>query len=260
MLRSTRAALAVGLGFVGVVGLVGQSVAQQGDGKVQRVAAANPGPAGAAAPSVQMPPVSIGSIDVEGVFKNYDKVKVAGETLNAEVMVRYNELTKMANEGKQEQEKLQRIAPGSADAKKSEDRMVQLKAQIEAGRENAQREFTQKETEMMTSIYNEVSDMVKAIARDRGMTFVVKYSDAKVQSTEPNSAMSAMSKTIVYADPRVDITNDTIKYLNYNYKMAGGRAPKNPNGPAATGTGAPAGGAAPAARPAAASPAPAGNR
>ena len=227
MLRSTRAALALGLGCVGVAGLVGQSVAQQGDGKVQRVANANPGN-GNAPSAVQMPAVAIGSIDVEGVFKNYDKVKVAGETLNAEVMIRYNDLTKLANEGKQEQEKLTHMAPGTADAKKCEDKMVQLKAQIEAGRQNAEREFTQKETEMMSSIYNEVAAMAAAIARDRGLTFIVKYNDAKVQATEPNSAMSAMSKTIVYADPRVDITNDTIKYLNHSYKIAGGRAPKPP--------------------------------
>ena len=247
MLRSTRAALAVGLGCVGVAGLVGQSAAQQGDSKAQRFAATNANAGtGAAAVSVQMPPVSIGSVDVEGVFKSYDKVKVAGEILNAEVMKRYKELTDLANEGKQEQEKLAHMAPGTPDAKKCEDRMVQLKAQIEAGRQNAEREFTQKETETMSSIYNEVAAMVALIAKDRGMTFVVKYNDAKVMATEPNSAMSAMSKTIVYADPRVDITNDTIRFLNYNYKIAGGVPPKNPN--AATPV------ARPAAKPGAAAP------
>lgn len=253
MLRSTRAALAVGLGCVGVAGLVGQSVAQQGDAKVNRVANAGATAGTApAAPSVQMPAVVIGSIDIEGVFKAYDKVKVASETLQAEGLVRYNELNKLAGEGKQEQEKLQVMKPGTPDAKKCEDRMVQIKAQIEAGKENARREFTQKECEMMASIYNEVSDMAKAIARDRQMTFVVKYNEGKLQATDQEAViMSGMSKTIIYADPRVDITNDTIKFLNYRYKQLGGRAPKTP-GAGATGAGA---GAAPAA-----SPAPAGGR
>ena len=251
MLRSTRAALALGLGCVGVAGLVGQSIAQQ-DAGVRRVAAANAGTT-AAAPSA-MPAVSIGTLDVEGVFRAYDKVAVRGEDLNAEVMLRYNELSKLANEGKMEQEKHERIVPGSPDAKKCEDRMVQLQAQIEAGRKNAEREFTQKETETMASIYNEVSDMTARVAQKHAMTFVVKFNDGKIQSSEPNSAMSQMSKTFIYADPRVDLTKEVIAYLNQAYKVSGGRAPKpqpaaGAAGAAAPGTAAPA--AAPAARPAA---------
>ncbi len=247
MLRSTRAALAVGLGCVGVAGLVGQSVAQQGDANVRKVAAATPGTAAAPAP---LPAVSIGTLDVEGVFRAYDKVAVRGEDLNAEVMLRYNELSKLANDGKVEQEKLQRMAPGSADAQKCEQRMVSLKAQIEAGRQNAEREFTQKETETMTSIYNEVADMTARVAQKHGHTFVVKYNKGKIQSNEPNSAMSAMSKTFIYADPRADITEEVVGYLNQMYKASGGRAPKPQ--PAAGAAGAPGlPGAAPAGRPAA---------
>ena len=245
MLRSTRAALAVGLGCVGVAGLVGQSVAQQ-DGGVRRVAAANAGTNPAAAPA--MPAVAIGTLDVEGVFRAFDKVAVRGEDLNAEVMLRYSELTKLANEGKLEQEKLERFQ-GTPDANKIEQRMVELKAQIEAGRQNAEREFTQKETETMTSIYNEVADMTARVAQKHGMTFVVKYNDSKIQSTEPNSAMSQMSKTFIYADPRVDLTKEVILYLNAKYKSEGGRAPKPQAAPGAPGTAAPA--AAPATRPAA---------
>ena len=245
MLRSTRAALAVGLGCIGVAGLVGQSVAQQGDGGVKRVATGNSG-TGGTAPAATMPAVSIGTIDVEGAFRAYDKVTVRGEDLNAEVQLRYMELTKLATEGKQQQEKLGHMAPGSADAQKCEQAMVSIKAQIEAGRQNAEREFTQKETETMTGIYNEVAEMATRVAQSKGMTFVVKYNEGKVQSTEPNSAMSAMSKTFIYADPRVDITKEVVAYLNQHYKVTGGRAPKTPN-PAA---GAPGAGAAPAGRPA----------
>ena len=252
MLRSTRAALAVGLGFVGVAGLVGQSIAQQQDGKVTKVAAANTG-TGASAPA-PLPAVSIGSIDIEAVFRAYDKVKVAGETLNAEVKVRYDELTKLANEGKQEQQKLEHFVAGSADARRCEERMVQVKAAMEAARQNAEREFTQKETETMTAIYNEVVEMAKGVAQQRGMTFIVKYNEGKIQSSEPNSAMASMSKTIIYADPRVDITADTIKYLHhYYYKVANGKPPKNPNSNAGAGTG--TGTNAPATRPASAAPA-----
>lgn len=224
MLRSTRAALAVGLGCVGVAGLVGQSSAQQ-DTRVTKVAAGAAGSGAAPAP-VAMPPASIGTIDVERVFREYDKVKVAGENLNAEVGIRFADLTKLANEGKQKQEELSHMAPGRPDAKKLEEQIVQLQADIQAKKQMYEREFTQKETETMTQIYNEVTTMARGVANQRGMTFIVKYSDAKVEATEPNSAMAAMSRTIVYADPATDITNKVIEFLNYKYKAAGGKAPQ----------------------------------
>jgi Skp family chaperone for outer membrane proteins len=226
MYRPTRATLAMGLCLVGVAGLVGRSFGQQGDARVQKTA--TPAPAAeAAAARVAPKPLLIGSIDVEKVLKDYDKVKVTSENVRAEMLARHNSLMAIAAEAKQEDEKFQRMAPNSPDAKKCEDKLTQLKAQFEASRENAQREFTQKEAEMMAVIYNEVSAMTKGVALQRGMTFVVKYSDAMANGSEPNSVMATMSRTILFADPGVDITRDVTYYLNQRYRESGGPAPKN---------------------------------
>jgi outer membrane protein len=222
MIRSTRAVVAVGLCLVGVAGLVSRSFGQQGVQKDAQVkSASNP-----AAPAVAKP-ASIGSIDMDKVLKDYDKFKVANENIRAEALERHNSLMKIATDAKQEQEKYQRMTPGSPDAKKCEDRITQLKAQFEAGRENAEREFTQKEAETMATIYNEIATMARGVATQRGMAFVVKYTDAPASGSEPNSVVAAMSRTILFADPSVDITGDVIKWLNYRYKASGGPAPKN---------------------------------
>lgn len=224
MIRSTRAMVAMGLCLVGVAGLVSRSFAQAQDGRVQK--ATNP-PANAPTTTASSKPLSIGSIDMDKVLKDYDKFKVANENIRAEALERHNGLMKIATEAKQEQEKYQRMTPGSPDAKKCEDRITQLKAQFEAGRENAEREFTQKEAETMATIYNEIAIMARGVATQRGMAFVVKYSDAPASGSEPNSVVAAMSRTILFADPSVDITADVIKWLNYRYKASGGPAPKN---------------------------------
>jgi Skp family chaperone for outer membrane proteins len=222
MIRSTRAMVAVGLCLVGVAGLVSRSFGQQKDGQVK--GAANPA-ANAAAPAVAKP-ASIGSIDMDKVLKDYDKFKVANENIRAEALERHNSLMKIATDAKQEQEKYQRMTPGSPDAKKCEDKITSLKAQFEAGRENAEREFTQKEAETMATIYNEIATMARAVAKQQGMAFVVKYTDQPASGSEPNSVVAAMSRTILYADPSVDITQRTTYYLNQRYKESGGPAPK----------------------------------
>lgn len=247
MLRPTRATLVMGLSLLGVLGLVGPSFGQQKDAGVKP--ASTPVASPSTAPAAR--PVLIGSIDVDRVLKDYDKFKVANETIRAESLERYKQLMNLANEGKQEQEKHQRFAPGSPDQKRCEDRITQLKAQIEALRENSEREFTQKEAETMATIYNEIATMARSVAKKRGMTFVVKYSDAPATGSEPNSVVAAMSRTILYSDPSVDITGDVVNYLNYYYKQSGGPAPKN-NAPVLPGQAAPAAGqASPALQPAA---------
>lgn len=241
MYRPTRATLAMGLCLVGVAGLVGRSFGQQGDPKVRAASNPTPAPAPAAdasAARVAPKPVTIGSIDIDKVLKEYDKCKVLIDNLRAEALNRHNSLMSIATEAKQEQEKLQRMTPGSPDAKKCEDRITQLKAQFEAGRENAEREFSQKDAETMATIYNEIAAMTKGVAKSREMAFVVRYSDTLATGTEPNSVMAAMSRTIVFADPSVDITPAVIYWLNKRYQESGGPPPRNtstavPNGPTA---------------------------
>jgi Skp family chaperone for outer membrane proteins len=215
----------VGLTVLGVSGLVAQSFGQQKDPGVRPATTPPASAPGTAAPAATMP-LLIGSIDVDRVLKDYDKFKVANETIRAESLERYNQLMKLANEGKQEQEKHERFTKGSPDQKRCEDRIIQLKAQIEALRENSEREFTQKEAETMATIYNEVAAMSRSVAKKHNMAFVVKYSDAPASGNEPNSVVAAMSRTILYSDPSVDITNEVILYLNHFYKQSGGPAPK----------------------------------
>jgi len=232
MLKSTRAALAVGLGLVGVVGLVAQTQGQ--DGAVRQTNGTAP-----AAPKAAVPTV-IGTLDMDSVLKNYDKFKVSMETTQAEVQVRHNELLKIANEAQAESEKMQKLAPGGLDEKKIQDKITSLKAQLNAGKESAQMEFARKETEILATMYNEIQGMSAAVARQRKITLVLKYSAAPASSTDPKSIEAALFRSLVYADPGLDLTSDVTHWLNYRYREARGPAPKGTAPATGTATTAPA--------------------
>jgi len=85
---------------------------------------------------------------------------------------------------------------------------------------------------MLATLYKEIQAMVSRIAQFKGLTYVVKVSNEPVSGSNPNSVMAAIDKTIVYADPRNDITNDVVYNLNRNYKAAGGVTPKATSPPA----------------------------
>jgi outer membrane protein len=219
MVVSSRAIAAVGLGLVGLAVIVGPSLGQDRDAAIKKVNSQ------AAGPKAPVPPV-FGSIDMGVVFKGYDKFKFTMQEFEAAVNAKQSEMVKVMHEYQQEQEMLSKMTPGSVDAKKHESRMTELKAKAEAEREQAQRDFALREAEIFATIYKEIQTMVARVAKYRGMTYVLRTSNDPISGADPQSSMVAIQRTVVYADPSNDITNDVVTYLNRQYKAAGGQPPK----------------------------------
>lgn len=220
MVASSRGLLAIGLSLTGLALLVGPSLGQQQDPSVRKATGQN----SSKPPAPPIPP-SVGSVDMEYVFKNYEKVKVANKEFNAAMLARKQELMKIMSEAQQEAEMMQKFNPGSADYKKHESRVTELKARHEAGRESAEREFALRQAESMATLYKEIQAMVARIAQWHGMNYVVKVSNQPITGTDPNSVMGAMSSTVIYADPRNDITNDVVHNLNRYYRESASATP-----------------------------------
>jgi Skp family chaperone for outer membrane proteins len=229
MVASSRGIVAIGLGLAGLAYLVAPTLGQgpQQDGSVRKTASPSTG-----APPAPVAPV-IGTVDIELVFKSYDKVKVSNKEYNAALLARKNELMRIMSEAQEEAQMLSKLAPGTEDYKKHENRVTQLKAQHEAGREQAEREFAQRQAEAMATLYKEIQEMVKRVAQWRKMNYVVRVSNQPITGTDPNSVMAAISSTLVYADNRNDITNDVIFNLNRIYKATAAPAAR-PAGAATT--------------------------
>jgi outer membrane protein len=218
--------MALGLGVFGIGCLVGPSLGQrtaQGQGQDAEVRkSANTTPPAAPKPVA----LAFATVDIEKVFQKYDKLKVQQEEFSAAALKKRQELMKMQAEGQDEAAKLAKMVPNSVDAHKIEEHLTQLKAQIEATREQAQRDFSLRETEMMAQTYKEVQAMVAALAQHKGLTYVLKVSSAPIAATNPDAMYAELSKTVLYADPRSDLTEDVIYQLNARYKASGGVAPR----------------------------------
>lgn len=237
---SRRKALAIGLSLTGVIYLGAQTRGQQtpkGDHRIQPTngTTTNVSPSGGFSPAT---PTVVGTIDLDHVFKNYDKVKAVTKELGSAIQVRKGELMKLENEGRQEVELMQKFQPGSPDYRKHEDRATEIKAKMEASKEQAEREITLRQAETMATLYREVQSYAKWVAQKRGITHVVTVSNAAPAGSDPNSVLAAINRPLVYADPRNDITNEVIHYLNMTYSgtaggnkaSTGGRQPQAAGG------------------------------
>jgi Skp family chaperone for outer membrane proteins len=205
-------ALGLGLGLVGAAGLVGTSFGQ-GDRQVQKASNAATA-AGARAP---VPPAIVGSVDMEKVFKDYEKVKFSSDQLKADAMKKQAELQEKAAGLKAIAKKMESFTPGSSDYKKEEERYTKLESELKTDNALAQRDFTQREAEALATLYKEVQDMVARVAMYKGMTYVVKVSNEPITGSNPESVMAGMARSIIYADKSTDITELVIYNLNEQY-------------------------------------------
>ena len=64
----------------------------------------------------------IGTVDMDAVFKGYEKFKATNKEFQAAVLARQNELMKIKSEGEEEAQMLAKLTPGTEDFKKHEDR------------------------------------------------------------------------------------------------------------------------------------------
>jgi outer membrane protein len=221
--------LAIGLGMAGVIylGAPSRGQAPKGDTRVQAAAngAANGNrPSGTFTPPA---PTVLGTIDLDYVFKNYDKVKAVTKELGTAAQMRKADLMRLENEGRQEVEMLQKIQPGSDEYRKRENKITELKAKMEASRESFERELTLRQAETMATLYKDVQAYAQWVAKQRGITHVITVSNTPPSGSDPNSVLAAVNRPLVYGDQRNDITNDVVHYLNSSYqKFAGPNAEK----------------------------------
>jgi outer membrane protein len=219
--------LAIGLSLAGVVYLVAPTRGQapKADPRVQGANAAANGarPAGALKPAT---PTIVGTIDLETVFKNYEKVKAVQKELSAAIQVRKGELMKYDDEARSVIEMMKKLNPGSEDYRKHENRLTELKAKMEASKEQAEREITLRQAETMATLYKEIQAYAKWVAQHRGITHVMMSSSAPPTGSDPNTVMAAISRPVVYSDSGNDITNDVVYYLNQSYQKLGKPADK----------------------------------
>jgi outer membrane protein len=247
MAVSKRVALALGCGLVGLASLAGHVIGQ--DGAVQKAS-------GSQGAKQSLPPAVIGCIDMDAVFKGYEKVEFIRKQIESEAAVKKGELGKIMSDAQQTAKEMEVLQPGSADFKEHDAKLTRYKAELDAAREQAQREFAQREAEALAVIHKEIQAMVEVVAKYNHMTYVMRISNEPVTGADPNSVLAAMSRSVVYSDPSSDITQVVIRMLNKQYQASGGKPAADPAATPASAT-APAPARAPAAANGAAQPRPA---
>lgn len=231
MAKTSRAALAMGLGVLGIAGLVGVAYGQQGDGAVRKTSS-NQAPV--ATSSTGKSTIPIATIDLEAVLRGYEKTKFQVDQLKAESLAKQGQLKTVFAEAQAIAKEMEALQPASKDFKDRSNKLNELKAKLTAGKENLEGEDRMKYVEIMANSYKEAQEMTKSWATSRGIACVIKISNEPINTGDPDSVMAAMARPVMYSDATLDITRSVLWNLNKIYVDGGGPVVKTPAVGAAT--------------------------
>ena len=170
---------------------------------------------------------SVGLIDMAHVFQNYEKFKELRKDLQAAVLESDSAAKEMAQQFQNLQQKLaaesKELDPGSPEHEAIHRRLLEEKSKFEAWRAATQSKLAGRETEMLKVIYADVSKMVKLYADYAQYSLVLRFNSKGVEDDmQPQQAIQAMNKNVIYYQTGNDITEPVLRKLNSEYAKSSG--------------------------------------
>ena len=170
-------------------------------------------------------PHKIGLIDMAEVFKNYKKFEALREDLKSEIEATDRKAKAMAAEAQKLQNEMKKspFKEGTPEFKRMEDRLIQMQADFNSFKAQAQRDFMRKESQIYKTVYLEASDAVAKYAEFFKYTLILRFNrKSLVDADSSKGILNSMNKQVIYHRPEDDITDSVVDYLNKLYARAQG--------------------------------------
>jgi Skp family chaperone for outer membrane proteins len=203
------AAVVAALVIVGaaVLPAAAQGIRPAGAGGLPPVTAAAPAPRPAAAGT------SVAVIDLQEVFDNHRRFKMAmdainkeTEQLNAQFRTEQKELQKMM-------EKLKELKPGTPDYKRQEEAAAQFESNLRVQAQLQRKEVAERQAKQLYQTYEEVLAAVKSFSNRNGIALVIQFSADEIEPANPQSIMRGVNRAVVYQH-QLNITEFIIEIVN----------------------------------------------
>jgi Skp family chaperone for outer membrane proteins len=166
---------------------------------------------------------NIAVVDVSIVFKKHQRFLAATEKFKKDVQAAEDKLKEEFNMIKAEQEKLKAFTPGSQEYKSMEAQLAKKMADWQLKGQMQKKDLMEAEGRIYFQVYRELDDSVKRFAERNNISLVLRYaSDPVDDPTDRNEIVRGINKSVVYVDPRLDITNLILDDLNRSAPPAAG--------------------------------------
>jgi Skp family chaperone for outer membrane proteins len=166
------------------------------------------------APAEITPAIKIGAVNIEAVFEKYRRTAdyrklVEGEKKRLELQI---QTTKKRMQDIQEEINL--LDQDSELRTEKEMELEGLYNDYERRFKNGNKILKKKSDEQTTKIYKDIREAIEAYAKENNYTLIFKIEPPLPEAPKSDIADQINFRSVLYAQPTLDITNDIIKALN----------------------------------------------
>ena len=145
-------------------------------------------------------------INSDSLSQKYEYFKDIRSKLEAKVKKAQTDLQAKSQAFQREVAEYQQKAPNlsAAERQATEEKLARKQDELSRLDQNASASIQQDESAEFNNVYNKITEFLKKHASDNGYTLVLTYSKSH--------------PTVLYADSKLEITNEVVKQLNEEYK------------------------------------------
>lgn len=145
-------------------------------------------------------------INSDSLSQKYEYFKDIRSKLEAKVKKAQTDLQAKSQAFQREVAEYQQKAPNlsAAERQATEEKLARKQDELSRLDQNASSSIQQDESAEFNNVYNKITEFLKKHASDNGYSLVLTYSKS--------------NPTVLYADSKLEITNEVVKQLNEEYK------------------------------------------
>jgi Skp family chaperone for outer membrane proteins len=149
------------------------------------------------------------------------KMRTEGETLASQEKDKRDELKSL-------QEARDQLKPGTPQYKEQNEKLLKAAIEFDSWGKIRKAEFDRNKKIQMKAVFEKVQAAVAEVAKQRGIDLVITdqkpvIPDNLDQISDADLRQQLNQQSILYADPKLDISNDVIALMDKNYKSAGAK-------------------------------------
>ncbi len=167
------------------------------------VAAQQPRPSG---------PVAV--IDVAYVFKHHVRLQTLTNDLQRDIQAAETEVQNAKQAFESLQARMADLKKGSPEYKSLEEEMAKRQADLSIQINIQKRNFVEQQARMYSSVYKELSDVVKQHCEANGIALVMRFSGDPPDYNDPEEIFRDLNKTVIYYNTAIDITPHVLRAMN----------------------------------------------
>jgi RNA polymerase sigma factor (sigma-70 family) len=159
----------------------------------------------------------VGSVDMSAVFEKLKSARQARREIQADADRDRESLDRLRARLRELDQRRTSKTPDGSDAADLEAEIASLKKLFEDKSERATTELARREARMLAELDTDVREAIAQIARQKGLSYVVKAPSVPAPDASTTDVQAVLNRSVLYADPRTDITDEVVRTLNDRY-------------------------------------------